>query len=1090
MSKPAKKGLVILGFDITGLGKNIFGGVHVAGKALASAFGAGGAANSLEKMETGAGLLPSWAQSSKGAMGTPVSAPDFVIIVFNDLSKKAAVLAPSNAIVTGGTRIDGNGYKSGEGFGQHFSFGYNAPTKVDVVIANQPESFTDVKQVLFCGGTEGAQTGGNSVAQSAADTGAGVVALALTSKGKATAPTAKPTTAVKGLDAAEILGAQIIGELEYSLVRDQTVGMSALDVFENIFTGGAVYTSEAARKGLFGSGGSGTGQGAYNVAASKIPYARGNASPAAAQALATAQQRLAQVRQAKAAATQAATAALLQQAAASNTSANAVSSSTNSTPASSSVVSSPSSAQPLSTTSTDDSTSDGSGDGSSDGSGTTNDVVTGYERSADMAKGINYEVLGKKIVGELQRKNRGHKVIGTEGEFGEPYTTEIIGATSTSAYVRGADLLGAAPPPRMTAMPSARPSGVTTAGITIKAAPGTNRTFPVMHLAPPANGKSAHSPATSIANARTAGNRAIQVAQKMQTVIKQLGAKKVLGIGIGNDGDGWVDIVGVAAPVRVTRKVTPMTPAQLKAIADSTTKVGKDVLTAADKHEKLIKTYTTKQTAAVKKIQALTNPNKSIGIKGDDVLGIDYRIIDADANFEILGAAYIRALDEAVLSSHVVGQAYYPPTSYPTTGIDPTTGYPYPTGSSYGSTGIDPSTGMPYSSEGYGTGAIDPTTGLPMDGSSTLAGPPDYGMGPAPTTAPALVPGSDYTPDPGFTTDYQVYSSTGSGVPVPVGAVIYQDDGSHPFQAKAIGSYGYFHQGVPSVKSRDGNGSGYIVRGVNKDGSLKWKAYIKSASVNNDQSLKADEAQSLPTMAQNSTTNGWGPLIGNPASWSKGLRYDVGADKWFWFYDQAPPWATAADTMNRMNQAVLDYKAQLTAAAANYAAEQAQDQLDAQNAAAMAKQQAQEDSDAQHQADLASIQAQAAQPALDQQNQQAQMQMMQQAQQAQIQMAQQQAQMQMQQQQMDQQSQQAQVQFMQQNPQLFAQMQMAQQQDPNQGQDPSQGGYGGQPSDQGGYGGGYAQGGTDVENGVDWGSDDDRGREDRQADDSSMDDDF
>jgi hypothetical protein len=33
--------------------------------------------------------------------------------------------------------------------------------------------------------------------------------------------------------------------------------------------------------------------------------------------------------------------------------------------------------------------------------------------------------------------------------------------------------------------------------------------------------------------------------------------------------------------------------------------------------------------------------------------------------------------------------------------------------------------------------------------------------------------------------------------------VIYQDDGSHPFVAKSIGSFGYYHQDVPGIKSRD-----------------------------------------------------------------------------------------------------------------------------------------------------------------------------------------------------------------------------------------------------------------------------------------------
>jgi hypothetical protein len=53
-------------------------------------------------------------------------------------------------------------------------------------------------------------------------------------------------------------------------------------------------------------------------------------------------------------------------------------------------------------------------------------------------------------------------------------------------------------------------------------------------------------------------------------------------------------------------------------------------------------------------------------------------------------------------------------------------------------------------------GTPDPAYGA-SGATSTLPGPPDYGMGPAPTVAPALVSGSDFSPDPGCTNDYAIY---------------------------------------------------------------------------------------------------------------------------------------------------------------------------------------------------------------------------------------------------------------------------------------------------------------------------------------------
>lgn len=66
----------VLGLSISDVGRNVFGGVHTAGKVLASAFGAGSLAQSVENLEAGAGLLPDWARSAPkpGASSTSAAA--------------------------------------------------------------------------------------------------------------------------------------------------------------------------------------------------------------------------------------------------------------------------------------------------------------------------------------------------------------------------------------------------------------------------------------------------------------------------------------------------------------------------------------------------------------------------------------------------------------------------------------------------------------------------------------------------------------------------------------------------------------------------------------------------------------------------------------------------------------------------------------------------------------------------------------------------------------------------------------------------------------------------------------------------------
>ena len=57
----------ILGIDWGDVGRTAFGVVHEAGKAVLSAYGGQGLANTVENAEAGAGLLPDWARSGATA---------------------------------------------------------------------------------------------------------------------------------------------------------------------------------------------------------------------------------------------------------------------------------------------------------------------------------------------------------------------------------------------------------------------------------------------------------------------------------------------------------------------------------------------------------------------------------------------------------------------------------------------------------------------------------------------------------------------------------------------------------------------------------------------------------------------------------------------------------------------------------------------------------------------------------------------------------------------------------------------------------------------------------------------------------------
>lgn len=1166
----------VIGLDIVSLGKNVFGGVHTAGGALARAFGAGAAVDALTKIETNAGLLPSWAQGTSPSKPAAVTSPDFVVIVHAAPQQPDVITGPASAVVTGGKRFDGNGYKSGQGFGSSFSFGYDGPTKIDVVSGGTTTSYASPKQVLFLGGAE--------------------------------ATPAAPATAVKGDEMSEILGAMSTDEAVKALGEavDDLIGWSNYDTAAAIFSGGqtapisailnafkshqtghnysggAAYAPQAASadvaarlvasqatlaatKSSLQSMALSRLAASQAMAASLMPtpiavtptapmsqfaptpmptyvppiptpttddstadssdvlgtdwsqlaynplglvyapasltsshqsgrnytsgtaYAPQAASAAAAAGLTAASSQLA-----------AAKSALSQMRAQRLQAALAVAASNAASGTSVSVASpntvSPGDLQAALTATTpaptsDSTTTDASASTTSSSDGSTPTVV-GLERS----KTMEFDILGNKILGDLASAGDTDAAQAAPAphhrhhhhHHHQPPVDQVTGQhvhpAMKGTYLHGCEILGAMPlinnkgplppvHPTLTGTLGARlattnatintvkNSTVPPLGIVLQKAPLTGRTFTSLKINP----MKKRDPATSVSNAQTVSKRAISVGQKLAAAATKLGKTAVKGdddwteIVGETDALNWTEILGAVKPVGKPMGAK-LTATKLKQMADQLTKAGKDLGTQATKFDTAYKASAKKIAAGVKVVAAKLDPRKSVSIKGIDEL---------EATHSILGDF----LGHALNNYEVLGQYY-----------DPATGQydsPYPT-SSTGTTDptIDPATGIPYSQEGYS----DPTTG--GNAESTVPGPTTdpapYGLGPAPTTAPVQsATNGDFVADPGYATDTNIYDSTRStpgSIPQPVGAVPYSDDGTHDISttAKSTGSFGYFHQGIPGIKSRDGNGSGYIWRGNG------WVAYIKSATANNDQKLKSDEAQSLPIMAANSVKNQWGPLIGNPAGgWTAGLRYDVGKDQWFWYQDQArkvAPWSVAAQDAVALNLAITDYKTNLTAATVDYQNAVYQDQIDAQNAQALATQQAQEDAVAQHQQEMAMNQAnsdaqnqmtalQPQQAQLQQQYMQQQMQQQQQESQYEAQMAQQQMQMQ-----------QMQLQYLQQNPQAMAQMFAPPPPDDSQYAQ-QQGGYG----DQGGsgYSGGDGGYGDDdsVDAGIDWDDGSNNGRD-------------
>lgn len=142
--------------DWSELGKNIFGGVHTAGKVLASAFGAGKLAEQAEQLESP--ILPDWAKGGAKAKAVVVTAPDYIVFLRKDAPHADTMKDVLQVVVSGGKRIEGTGYRPGEKPGKTFSFGYEVPAQVGIVVKGGAKTILDnVIKILFLGGVEGGE---------------------------------------------------------------------------------------------------------------------------------------------------------------------------------------------------------------------------------------------------------------------------------------------------------------------------------------------------------------------------------------------------------------------------------------------------------------------------------------------------------------------------------------------------------------------------------------------------------------------------------------------------------------------------------------------------------------------------------------------------------------------------------------------------------------------------------------------------------------------------------------------------------------------------------------------------------------------
>lgn len=512
---------------------------------------------------------------------------------------------------------------------------------------------------------------------------------------------------------------------------------------------------------------------------------------------------------------------------------------------------------------------------------------------------------------------------GTEQQGAPQAPTTVQGDVMANPYAYGAQVLGAARG-RSTRM-----------GVSI-ATSKTGKQFTI--ITPSRRG----SVRTVVMNAQDIGKNAVMLANRIKNALRK------------------TTIVGAGKKVTVhaVRK-HQANRVQLLAIANDLAASGQKLLAASSKLDQKAAATDLRQKAGMMRVQA--KMFSTAAMRGANVL------VNKSAS---------RASRAATRRSQVLGEL----VDYLDTQI---------IGDDGSSDGTDGSTDAAPSTASMAASTVaDSSSSDSSGGGGSVPGPNDnnYGVGPAPTVQTVLdgsnpfspTYGNQYgAPDPGWTTDDHVYNSKTDGAQAFAGVIYYEGDYGTEMPRDKVGSFNRYYG--PDAGGKNG-GSGYYWAG----GSDGWvQRYVPPGAdtyTDSRRQIPADDLLShvnlitwdVPnpyTPGVNHQSINVGPLVGAPGDWTEGLRFDMGTRSWFWFWNKAPKTAAkVAQAGLLLDQAMADYNTALTAAKTNYAAQQAQDLLDAQQAREVARQTAKDQANltssqvavdiAQNQADAADAAAQ------------------------------------------------------------------------------------------------------------------------------------
>lgn len=364
----------------------------------------------------------------------------------------------------------------------------------------------------------------------------------------------------------------------------------------------------------------------------------------------------------------------------------------------------------------------------------------------------------------------------------------------------------------------------------------------------------AHAKAAAF-NAMKAADRATAAAKKAATSVKKYGTAVKLGyhaplvplelVGVLDDGQV---VLGAAAPAKKA-----LTPAQTKAVQKHTALVAKTAQ-SAQRLARLAKSAQVKgqaaNQAAKKTTAAIADALKLKGRPpalvggGDDVaLGLDlyYDFVGAGPDPDRPGYLTDGSIDPAVLLGEDFDPNAMPPPADPNAPVDP---------NAPADPGIDPSAyELPPEA---GEGAV-----VAPDGTVLYDPANDPEVIPIPQRGGKLSQEEAFSPWERVSDDAIIYTGAGPG-----------------WTETSVASWNFFY----GPKTGDGQyGDGYY-QGPNN----QWWARNNGAMFPKGNTFSVED---------DSTTRGWGPLIGKPGSPLDGLQYAYLDKKWFWQGKYAPKWA-------------------------------------------------------------------------------------------------------------------------------------------------------------------------------------------------------